>query len=160
MPWSARIESNSSLKRCALARVQSGGRLVKAQQRRFGAHRARDFETALIAIGQIAGGIVGAVEQADAVEPARRLIDGVLLGGAPGRGADQPEEGKAGGAHQRIVLRDHQVLERGHAGKQPDVLEGARDLGLFGNPEIVQPFELDVAAVIMRQAHRAADVGL
>ena len=48
--------------------------------------------------------------------------------------------------HQRIVLRDHQIFQRGHAGKQPDVLKGARDLGLFGDPEIVQPLELDGAA--------------
>ena len=155
MPWSARIESSSSLKRGAFARVQSGGRLVEAQQRRFGAHRARDFEAALIAIGQIAGGVVGAVEQADAVEPERGLIDRALFGRAPGRRADQPEKGQAGGQHQRVVLRDHQVFQRGHAGKQPDVLEGARDLGLLGDPEIVQPFELDLAAVVMRQPHGA-----
>ena len=80
-----------------------------------------------------------------------RQIDRVLLGAAPGRRADQAEKRQAGGAHQRVVLRHHQVFQRRHAGKQPDVLEGARDLGLLGDPEIVQPFELDVAAVVMRQ---------
>jgi hypothetical protein len=53
------------------------------------------------------------------------------------------------------VLRHHQVFQRRHAGKQPDVLERPRDPGEFGNPEIVQPFELDRMAVIMRESHRA-----
>ena len=131
MPWSARIDSSSSLKRGAFARVQSRGGLVEAQQRRLGAHRARDFETALVAIGQIAGGIVGALQQPDAVEPEPRQIDRVLFRRAIRRRADQAEKGKAGGAHQRVVLRHHQVFQRGHAGKQPDVLEGARDLCQF-----------------------------
>ena len=157
MPWSARIESSNSLKRGAFARVQSGGRLVEAEQRRFGAHRARDFEAALVAIGQIAGGVVGAVEQPDAIEPESapdrsRVSRPTRQDGAPIR----PRKVRPGGPHQRVVLRHHQVFQRGHAGKQPDVLEGARDLRLLGDPEIVQPFELDVAAVIMRQPHRAA----
>src|SRR5437763_12506035 len=82
--------------RSAFARVQSGGRLVEAQQRGFGAHRARDFETALIAIGQIARGIVGAIDQSDTVEPERCLIDRAFLGRAPGWRADQPEKGQTG----------------------------------------------------------------
>ena len=61
--------------RSTFARVQSGGRLVEAQQCGFGAHRAGDFETALIAIGQIARGIVGALDQPDSVEPERCQID-------------------------------------------------------------------------------------
>src|ERR1700704_1155223 len=140
----------------ALARIQSGGGLIEAQQCGLGAHRARDFETALIAVRQVAGGIVGAIEQADAVEPERCLIDRALLGGTPGRRADQPEKSQAGGQHQRIVLRDHQVFQRGHAGKQPDVLEGARDFRLLGNPEIVQPLEPDFLTAIMGQPHGAA----
>src|SRR5437879_4427628 len=137
-------------------RVQSGGRLVEAEKCGFGAHRARDFETALIAIRQIAGGVVGAVKEPDAVEPKPRRIDRAFLRGAPGWCADQPEKGQARGQHQRIVLRDHQIFERGHAGKQPDILEGARDLALFGTPEIVQPLELDFSAVIVRQSHSTA----
>jgi hypothetical protein len=54
------------------------------------------------------------------------------------------------------VLRDHQVFQRRHAWKQPDVLEGARDLGLFRDPEIVQALELDNPAVTMRQPQGAA----
>ena len=140
----------------AFARVQAGGGLVEAEQRGLGAHRARDLEAALIAIGQIAGGVVGAVEQPDALQPQRRQIDRALFRRAPGRRADQAEKRQSRRPHQRVVLRHHQVFQRGHAGKQPDVLEGARDLCLFRNAEIVQPFELDGAAVVMRQPHRAA----
>ena len=50
----------------AFARIEAGGRLVKAKQHGIGAHRARDFEPPLVAIGQIARRIVGAIEQADA----------------------------------------------------------------------------------------------
>ena len=51
------------------ARIEAGGRLVKAEQLRIGAHGARDLEPALGAIGEIARRIVGAIGQADAVEP-------------------------------------------------------------------------------------------
>src|SRR5690606_21629593 len=39
------------------------------------------------------------------------------------------EYGVARRAHQRVVLRDDQVLEHAHLAEQPDVLEGARDPG-------------------------------
>ena len=52
-----------------LARVEAGGRFVQAQQHRVGAHRARDLQPPLRAIGQRAGGIVGARGQADRVQP-------------------------------------------------------------------------------------------
>ena len=55
-----------------LARVEARGRLVEAQQHRIGAHGADDLEPPLVAVGQIAGRIVGPVEQADAVEPEAR----------------------------------------------------------------------------------------
>ena len=140
--------------RGAFARVQSGCRLVETEQGRFGTHRTRDFEPALIAVRQITRGVVGALQQSNAIEPASGQIDRLLFGRAPGWHADQPEKGQARSAHQRVVLRHHQVFERGHAGKQPDVLEGARDFCKFRNAEIVQTLELDGSAVIMRQPHR------
>ena len=44
------------------ARVEAGGRLVEAEQRRVGAHGAGDLQPALGAIGQVAGRVVGAVD--------------------------------------------------------------------------------------------------
>ena len=55
----------------AFARVEAGRGFIQAEQHRIGAHGARDFEAALRAIGQIAGGIVGTVCQADSVQPLR-----------------------------------------------------------------------------------------
>ena len=69
------MESSSCPSSAALARVQAGRRLVEAEQHRIGAHGARDFEPALVAIGQVAGGIVGAVDQTDGVEPAHGFLD-------------------------------------------------------------------------------------
>src|SRR5690606_35118743 len=52
-------------------------------------------------------------------------------------------------------LRDHEVLERGHPGEEPDVLEGARDPGLLGDAE---PFhlleEVDPVGMVQREAPR------
>ena len=49
----------------AFARIEAGGRLVEAEQHRVGAHGARDLEPPLRAVGQVAGRIVGALDQAD-----------------------------------------------------------------------------------------------
>ena len=51
---------SSSLSSALLARVEAGRRFVEAEQHRVGAHGARDLEPALLAIGQVAGEIVGA----------------------------------------------------------------------------------------------------
>src|SRR5712675_2085716 len=136
VPWSVRIESNSWLS-AALSRALSPAAGSSRHSNAGSVH------------------IVGAIDQPDAVEPEPRQVDRAFLGGAPGWRADQPEKGQARSQHQRIVLRDHQIFERGHAGEQPDVLEGARHLCQLGNPEIVQPLELDGAAVKMRHPHRA-----
>src|SRR6185437_15302026 len=140
----------------ALSRVEAGGRLVEAEQGGLGAHRARDLESALVAIGQIAGGIVGAIDEADALQPEFRQIDRALFRGAINRRTDQPEKGETRGQHQRVVLSHHQILQRRHAGEQADVLEGAGDLGLFGDTEVVEPLQRDLGRALAHQAERAA----
>ena len=72
---SSRIGASSSLSSAALARVETRRRLVEAEQHGFGAHGARDLEPALGAVGQVAGRIVGAVDQ-HLVEPVFRALDG------------------------------------------------------------------------------------
>ena len=119
----------------ALARIEAGRRLVEAEQHRIGAHGAGDFEPPLRAIGQFAGRIVGALDQADAVEPRARLVDRRALGGRVGGKAEHAEERIAGGEHQPVVLGDQQILQHRHAGKQPDVLERAGDARLSASPE-------------------------
>ena len=61
MPWSLRIGQQQLVELVRLARVEAGRRLVEAEQQRVGAHGAGDFEAALIAVGQVARRLVGAV---------------------------------------------------------------------------------------------------
>ena len=74
----------------AFARIESGGRFVKAKQHRIGAHGAGDFETALRAIGQFAGGIVGPAVKSEAVEPFARAFDRRAFGFGKGGKAENP----------------------------------------------------------------------
>ena len=120
------VEQNVQIGR--FARVEAGGGFVEAEQHRIGAHRARDFEPALRAIGQFAGRIVGAIEQADLVEPVFRPLHRLRLARAIARRAEQAEHGEAARLHQLVVMRDHQVFQHRHALEQADVLEGAGDL--------------------------------
>src|SRR4029078_9639653 len=90
----------------ALACVQSGGRLVEAEQQRPRAHRPRNLELALLAIGKLActhirppqlcvarppegrppGSHTAPPKRTDAVEPIARIIDCLSLGS--GKAAD------------------------------------------------------------------------
>ena len=72
-----RVEQRVQIGR--FARVEAGGGLVEAEQHRIGAHRARDLEPALRAVGQFAGRIVGAVDEADLVEPVFGALDRLAL---------------------------------------------------------------------------------
>ena len=56
-------------------RIEAGRRLVEAQQFRPGAHGARDLQPALRAIGQVAGRVVGAVDQLRLFQPELRQLD-------------------------------------------------------------------------------------
>ena len=75
MPSRSRIETSSSLSSADFARVQARRRLVEAEQLRVGAHRPRDLEPPLRAIGQLAGRPVGIGDEPDALQPAARLVD-------------------------------------------------------------------------------------
>ena len=53
------------------------------------------------------------------------------------------------------MLRDDQILQDGHAGKQADILEGARDARLARDLEVrhaLEQEEVVVAAVLARGA--------
>ncbi len=89
----------------ALVRIEAGRGLVEAEQHRVGAHRPRDLEAALVAIGQLAGGIVGAADEPGLLEPIPGLVDGRAFGPSIGRQAERAEHRPSGCAHERIVLR-------------------------------------------------------
>ena len=137
-----------------LARVEAGGGFVEAQQDGIGAHGAGDFETALGAVRQFPGGIVGPVIEADPLQPVRRLFRRLLLGPGIGRQPQNAEHRHAGCAHQNVVLRHQQVFQRGHAGKQADVLEGAGDVRRRGHAEIGHAVEVELLAIGMRHGEQ------
>ena len=148
-------EEQQLVELAALSRVEAGGRLVEAEQHRIGAHGARDLEAALLAVGQRAGGIVGACGEAGAVEPVARPLDRVAFRRTVRRQPDQPADGEARCLHQHVVLRHHQVLQRGHAGEQADVLEGARHARELCDAEVEQPLQQVGFAVGMFEPHHA-----
>src|SRR6187401_1913961 len=114
----------------ALACVQSGGRLVEAEQQRPRAHRPRNLELALLAIRKLACRHIGPPQKIDAVEPIARIIDCLSLGSGKAadmeKGANSRKDAESknsaswqsGGASQHVVLRHHQVLQYRHAGNR------------------------------------------
>ncbi len=146
MPNSSRIRDQHLAEVGGLARVQPGRRLVEAKQLGLGAHGARDLEPALLAIGQVGGIPVGPLGQLELVQPEAGTLERPPLGAAIAGEAEHAEHGVARSPHQRVVLRDDQVLEHAHLAEQADVLKGARDAGA-GDPEALDLLEQDLLAV-------------
>ena len=73
--WSLRIVEDQFVEFRAFARIEPGGRLVEAEQHRIGTHGAGNLQPPLRPVGQGAGRIVGAPDQADQIEPIARLVD-------------------------------------------------------------------------------------
>ena len=69
------MKRSSCVELGGFARIEAGGRLVEAEEERLGAHGAGDLEPALGAIGQVAGRVVGALDEVDLLEPVDRLVD-------------------------------------------------------------------------------------
>ncbi len=104
--------------------LSPGSRLVQQQQSRPGAERAGDLQPALLAVGQAAGGDVGASHQAHPIQQRHRRGRALPVV-TPSSG--QPEHvAHRAGTLQRLD-RDLHVFQRGQGRKQPDVLEGASD---------------------------------
>ncbi len=134
-PCSSRRLSSRALSSCDSRGLRPAA--GSSRQSSTGAtHIARAISTpALRAIGQGAGRIVGAIDEADPVEPVAGGLDRRLL---PSAVAAKP--GKAGKAKassdQAVMLRDDEIFDQGHALKQADILEGPRDAGVFRDLEI------------------------
>ena len=131
------------------ARVEAGGRLVEAQHDGPCAHGAGDLQPALVAIGKVAGGIVGAVDEAGLLQPVGGEIHGFLAGVLIALGVEDAGERVSRGTHQRVVLGHHEVLEKRHAGEEADVLEGPRHPGMLGDAEVIHPFQREAGAILM-----------
>ena len=139
-----------------LLRIHARSRLVETEDARLQGKGARNFETALIAVGQAGGNLVTALAQADDFEK----IFGAEVEGAfafvETRGGKQGVDETIGGKEHRIFARiinalvlegDLDVLERRHLVKEADVLKGphhaqARDVGGRGAGNVL-PLPLD-----------------
>ena len=114
--------SDQAAQRHLFRGVETGRRLVQEKQLGLGGHGPGDFEAALIAVRQVAGGVVGACVDAHERQQFHRLIERLLL-----LATGTPQPGERGG-HACAVARvggDHHILESSHFAKEADVLEGA-----------------------------------
>src|SRR5437870_943492 len=129
-----------------LPAIHAGGGLVEQKQLGLQRQGARDLEPALVAVGEVAGPLVGTVGEADQLEqrqgPATRLA---LLGARRG----QPDHAAHEAARRPHVTRDHHVLERRELAEQTHVLKRARDAEA-GDAE--GPQARDVTALIPEPA--------
>ena len=133
--------------RLLLGGVEAGGRLVEEEDLGLGGQRPGDLEPSLVAVGQVAGGRLGAVGDADELEQASRLVL------APALLPEVPRAAEQGARDARRVPgvgAHHDVLHGGHVREQPDVLERA---GHAGRGDVVRlladdrlAVELDLAA--------------
>ena len=132
MPSSSRIGEQQLVEVGAFARVEAGGGLVEAEQH---ADRCTWRARSRAGAGRHRAGRRPDRRRAS-IRPTRssqrsRLVDRGAFGGRGRgrsrgcRGACKPEAASA------VVLGDHQVFQRRHAGEQADVLEGAGDARLL-----------------------------
>jgi hypothetical protein len=84
---------------------------------------ARDFEAALQAVGEAAGDGVRRLREADEIEKPSASSRLFVF---PARKTLATQEQRQGRERAMLELRDEDVFEHGHLGKEPDVLERAR----------------------------------
>src|SRR5215218_3502627 len=107
----------------SLLGIHARCRLVQQQQLGIGTESASNFESPLVAVGQIPRQVIGRVTEPDEVEQLLGTYCGRLLIAAELRPAEDRRKWSCGGP---AIAANHHVLERGHIAKQPDVLEGPR----------------------------------
>ena len=106
-----------------LALGHAGRGLVEQQQRGLGGQRAGELQPPLVAVGQVAGHArwpCRAAPRRSSSSPPRRHSPR-SISAKRGRGRARPRSRGA----TRACMPDQHVLDRGHVGEQPDVLEGA-----------------------------------
>ena len=118
---------SSSSRSATFSGVHAGRRFVQRQQPGLGRQRAGDLQTALVAVGEIPGAVMGELADADILQQRMGLVAHRLffLPGAAVAGDRRPQA--VAGAY---VAADHHVFQHAHFVEQPQVLEGASDAGL------------------------------
>ena len=80
-------------------------------------------------------------DQVGMLQPVLCLLDRVPVGMNIVGKTENTADRVAGCDHQRIVLRDEQVFQHGHAAEQTDILKCPRDLGMLRDQEIRHPLK-------------------
>ncbi len=130
MPWSRMAKTSSSVARGLLGVHAQARGLVQEQQPRLAGQRAGDLQLALLAVGQVAGEVVGLGGEAYELQE----LHGAFAGGGLGRCGSRD---RAAAADQKAFLvrvwRPTRTFSSDrHVAEQPDVLEGAGDAGCGG----------------------------
>ena len=133
-----------------LLRVHPGSRLVEQQQLRLRRERASNLESALVAVGEIAGDLVVLVAQAAELQQLAAAIARTLFLATDARCADDRYQDPA---FEPRVHTHHDVLERGHVLEQADVLERPADATLSDRVR-------RAACHVLAVEHDRPDVGL
>lgn len=115
------------LGRAGLLGVHAGGGFVEQQEAGVGGEGAGDLQLALFAVGEVAGEVVGLVGEAGEGEEFHGLLAALVFSAVVAGAAEDGGEDAFLGAG---VAADEDVLQDGHVGEEPDVLEGAGDAGL------------------------------
>ena len=110
-----------------LAGVHAGDWLVEQQQLGLGGQRPREFELALVAIGEVVGNVMRLVVELDPREQLQRSIARAALGSAV---LWQREQQARGAVVQMPVHAHHDVFQQRHLLEDADVLERACDAHL------------------------------
>ena len=106
--------------------VHAGGGFVEEEDLGLGGEGAGDFEAALLAVGEVAGELVGAGFEAEGFEEDVGggfvlVVFELVVWGA--------EDGAEEAVGDGLVESDEDVFEDGEAAEEADVLEGAGDAG-------------------------------
>ena len=133
--------------------VQAGGRFVRQNQFRLADEGARNFEQPLMPVGQASGDHIRRRQQSHEIERLARAVRNFLFFLPLRARADQRMEDLAAGIGMQA---HHDVLERGHLAKQPQILESAADTG--GRAQIRPASALRSLAVKIYCAAGLADV--
>ena len=121
-------------------RVHAAGGLVEEQDRGVGDEQGGQLQQLALAVGEVAGGLMGQPRDADELQQLRRATLLTRRASATQDGAEPP----------LIALRGHQqVLQDGEAHEQPGELERTADA------EVKDAIGRSVGDVVAAEAHRA-----
>ena len=138
-----------------LAWIEPSSRLIQAQEDRVGAHGPGNFQAALVAIGQVAGRIIGTVYKIYFFEPVFAFFNRRIFGPSENRAAQYACDCKARSLHQHIVLGHHEVFQNRHAGEETNILKCPGDFRVPRDEIVIHALQQELLAVLVAQIDHA-----